>query len=257
MKRQHSRGFTLVELLAGIAIFALISGSLYGALGLSVKAFDSVSKRTDAEQKVRVVSGFLQRSLDQGYPLALVNRNGWKLLYEGDAKSLRYVANLPGFLGYGGLYEMIFSTHYNEGQLSLVLERRPLFIDKARGELRGELEKQVLMKELKTINFRYYGRGAEDENPQWKEQWRDAKRLPELVEIQITAADGDRWPAIMSRSRVNNVRFQTALGSGLPGDAFQESAESGAEAGETGTSTVQDEAQPAVQDGTQSTTGIN
>jgi general secretion pathway protein J len=247
MNRQRNRGFTLVELLAGIAIFALISGSLYGALGISVKAFDSVSKRTDAEQTLRVVSGFLQRSLEQGYPLALVNRNGWKLLFEGDAKSLRYVANLPGFLGYGGLYEMVFSSPYKDGHLSLVLERRPLFIDKARGELRGELEKQVLMEKLKAIKIRYYGRGAEDENPLWKEQWREAKSLPTLVEIQITTAEGDLWPMIMARPRVNNVRFQTALGTGLPQD-FPAGSESPSK---------QDDAQPAVRDATQSATGIN
>lgn len=223
MSRQRAGGFTLLELLAGIAIFALISGTLYGALGISVKAFDSVSKRTDSEQTMRVVSGFLQRSLEQGYPLALVNRGGWKLLFEGDAGSIRYVANLPGFLGYGGLYEMIFSSPYKDGHLSLVLERRPLFIDKARGEIRGDLEKQQLMDKLKAIKIRYYGRGAEDETPLWKEQWREVKRLPILVEIQITTADGDIWPLIVARPRVNNVGFQTALGTGLPRELTEES----------------------------------
>ena len=140
-----------------------------------MKAFDSVSRRTDFEQHLRVVSGFLQRSVEQGYPLALVNRRGWRLLFEGDASSLRYVANLPGFLGYGGLYEMIFRTDHQQGQMRMILERRPLFIDKARGEFRGELEQQILMDDLRELRG---GRGSIS----WKQQLRrDLRELCRLV----------------------------------------------------------------------------
>jgi len=209
----RKRGFTLIELLAAIAIFALISGSLYGALGIAVRAFDSAGRRLDSEQQMRVVSGFLQRSLEQGFPLALVNRGSWRLQFEGDPRSLRYVANLPGFLGYGGLYEINFRVAGEEGRLRLLLERRPLIIDKVRRELRGELEKLVLMDDLQELRLRYYGISEGDDRPRWQDQWSDARRLPLLVEMNITATEGTSWPPVVAQIRNNNIRFQMAAGS--------------------------------------------
>jgi len=213
MISHRTRGFTLIELLAGMAIFALISGSLYGAFGIAVRAFDSAGRRMDSEQQMRVVSGFLQRSLEQGFPLALVNRGNWRLQFEGDSRGLLYVANLPGYLGYGGLYEISFRSAREDGRLHLLLERRPLIIDKARRELRGELEKQVLMENLQDIRLRYYGISEGADSPRWQDQWRDARRLPLLVEMNITATEGAPWPPVVAQIRNNNIRFQMAAGS--------------------------------------------
>lgn len=212
MIRGRVQGFTLIELLAGIAIFALISTSLYGALGISVRAFDSAGRRTQSEQRMRVVSGYLQRAVEQSYPLALVDRGGWNLLFEGEPGRLRYVANLPGFLGYGGLYEIIFRTTRVNGRQRLLMERRPLFIDRVSGEPRGKLEQQVLLDDLQSLRLRYYGSREVGEQARWRDEWHAARRLPSLVVIQITEADGESWPPLVAQPRVTNVRFQMAAG---------------------------------------------
>ncbi len=213
LKRQSQRGFTLIELLAGIAIFALISASLYGAFGISLRSFDSAGRRTDADQQMRLVSAFLQRSLEQGNPLALVDRGRWQLLFDGNRTALRYVANLPGYLGFGGFYEMAFKLEHEPGHQRLLLERRPLVVDKVRGEIRGDLQKQVLLADLQSLQFRYYGIAGSEVSPAWHEIWPQSRQLPLLIEARIVDVQGRAWPPVVARIRVNQVRFQMAQGS--------------------------------------------
>ncbi len=209
MNTHRSRGFTLIELLAGITIFALISTTLYGAFGIAVQAFDRAVAKTDSDQHLRVVSGFVQRHLEQSYPLALLNRGKWRLLFNGDSKNIHYVVDLPGILGFGGLYENTIRTRNYNGQTQLLLERRPLIIDKTRGELRGELQTQVLMDDMRSIQLRYYGSVESRGEARWHDEWNDTRHLPLLIEMQITATDGETWPPIVARPRVTRVRFQT------------------------------------------------
>jgi len=208
VNNSHQKGFTLIELLAGIAIFALISTSLYGAFAISWRSFDSAGRRTDAAQQMRLVSDYLQRSLEQGNPLALVDRGRWQLLFDGDATALRYVANLPGYLGFGGFYETAFKLDQEADQQRLLLERRPLVVDKVRGQIRGNLEKQVLLADLQSLQFRYFGVTKEGDSPSWHKTWRQSRRLPNLIEARIVDAQGQAWPPIVARLRVNSVRFQ-------------------------------------------------
>jgi general secretion pathway protein J len=204
---RRSRGFTLLEVVVAIALFAMIMSVLYGGFATSVRAYEAAEVRIGAGARLRVVSAFLRRSLNGAFPLALVWRNERKLLFEGEPERVRYVSDLPAYLGFGGLHEIVIERERDGGEVHLVMRRRPLVIGED-GEIEGEFESRVLLEDLGELRFRFFGSDNERESPVWRERWPAGTRMPLLVELVVRDPDDTLWPAIVARPRVDTVRYQ-------------------------------------------------
>ena len=104
MSGQRNRGFTLVELLIALALFALMSAVLFGSLRLAGRSTDAGDEKAQASSGMRLASEFLRTQLSAQHPQRMRKILEFPLLFGGsqvipfveDARQaeVRFVDNL-------------------------------------------------------------------------------------------------------------------------------------------------------------------
>lgn len=208
-------GFTLLEVLVATALFLLLMLLLYAGMSVAVRAYDAAESRTESGAQLRVVSEFLRRSLDGAFAMAVSRRSDWLLLFDGGNGRVRYVADLPGYVGIGGLHEIVVEDIAGEQGRQLVMRRRPLVIGED-GSIQGAFDERVLLEAFKGLEVRFFGSDDVRQAPTWREQWPQGKRMPLLVELLIRDDAGEAWPPLIVRPQADAMRYQGA-GALVPG----------------------------------------
>jgi len=197
--RRRRAGFTLIEVLIALVLVALLSGLLFHVLSVSARAWDATEQRTATAERLRAVTGFLQRTLSQSVPLSFNDVDGRRLIFEGDDAHLRFVGRLPAHRGPEELYLLtLTSVPQFDGSRRLELAYTRL-TEAALRAAPAELpagESKILLEGLADIEFEYFGpQGRRGENA-WRGDWLDAQRLPRLLRLRLADPDG-RWPDLV------------------------------------------------------------
>ena len=66
--------------------------------------------------------------------------------------------------------------------------------------------RRVLLDDVKSLEFAYFGRGRADAAARWRESWIDEIALPQLVRIRVTFAEGEAraWPEFTIAPRIED-----------------------------------------------------
>ncbi|WP_303748841.1 prepilin-type N-terminal cleavage/methylation domain-containing protein [Stenotrophomonas pigmentata] len=195
----HARGFTLIEVLLATVLLAAGMALAFAA----VRSTLAISSRGEAiasgNERMRAVEGFLRRRLVSAMPLALERDalNGNAAVFTGSPKQLRFVANVPDYLGRGGPYlhtlEVSGSGEAQELRLGLTLLQSGQLLEE--NPPRGS---ELLADRLKQVKLRY--RGIEPGTTamgRWQDSWDVPGRMPMLVSIEVTPAQGAAWPPLV------------------------------------------------------------
>ncbi len=207
---QSVRGFTLLELLAGMAVFALMAGIVLGGIRLGVKSWDAAAQRSSTVDEMRVVHTLLRRQLASALPLASSRAGGWDLVFEGEAQSVRFVSELPGYVSGGGIHFVTLELSPGPEGNDLVLRWRPLHALDAD----GPPDQAVLVKNVAHLRLQYFGARARNALPEWRDSWRGLRTMPRLIRIALEQEDSGAWPELSVALEVDAVRFITSPQSG-------------------------------------------
>ncbi|HSS65381.1 MAG TPA: type II secretion system protein GspJ [Gammaproteobacteria bacterium] len=205
-KVSATRGFTLLELLLGMAVLALMAGIVLGGIRLGVKSWDAAAERSAAVEEMRVVHALLRRQLSSALPLATSRAGGWNLVFEGDPQSLRFVSELPGYVSGGGIHFVTLALAKGAEGDDLVLRWRPLHALDAD----EPPDEAVLARNVEKLRLRYFGARTRNALSEWLESWRDSRTLPRLIEISLEQGGGESWPELVVALDVDAVRFITS-----------------------------------------------
>lgn len=177
MVRARLSGFTLVELLAGLALFGLMAAALFGALRTGVQTWERAELKSRQVTDARMAEDFLRRSLGAAFPLRAGDNS---IAFDGDAAGLRFAGALPAHLGGGGvtLLSLGLQTRQAEAK-ALVLHHF------AAG---GTAQDSVLLEDLAEVRFDFFGRSDDNAEPAWRESWPRGTRLPALVRMRLRFA---------------------------------------------------------------------
>ena len=203
-------GFTLVEVMIALAVFALIAAGAWAGLGLGGRTVEAAAKRTEQTEEVRLVLGLLRRQLDSAVPAALTAPAGrdWFLWFEGGPDRLVYVSDAPAFLAEGGLHQYVLSVHEDEqGRRSLRLTRDALAADLEPGAHGPRSEHTTLATGLEELALEYYGDPEDTGIAGWYESWPGRRVLPQLVRLSVRTRDVGEWPALLAAPRVDETLF--------------------------------------------------
>ena len=211
---QVAHGFTLLELLVGLAVFALLAATAYAGLRTSMSSWERTQARIDGLETRRTVSEFIRRQLAQTAPLATVQRGKWHLWFKGARDEISFLADLPAFVARGGkgseggMHEVALALTADGAGRALSLRRKRFDAESEPGEFDvDEAVNRVLAPGLKTFQLAYFGATRRNERPQWHDTWEQARRMPTLVRVQIEDHVYGQWPPILVRLNASALRF--------------------------------------------------
>ncbi|KRE94890.1 general secretion pathway protein GspJ [Frateuria sp. Soil773] len=205
MKR--SAGFSLMEVLAALALLALLLVGVYSGVRTATHSVRSGSAAVERLDQIRSAQQFLRRELAQAMaqPIARGD-NGDAIYFKGEAHEMQYVAPLPGYLGKLGpqLQTLRLVDNGHGGQrLELSFAALPAGDQPAKP---GKPE--VLLDDVRQGSFGYRGLDAQGQPMDWQAGWSDGRRLPALVRIDLQLANTDRWPRLEAPLRVDATANQ-------------------------------------------------
>ena len=196
MTRDAVRGFTLVEIGAAIAILGVLVAVVYAGYALGVQSWSGGERTHAAVSELRLAGRFIRNRVEQAYPLPESAGSGHRVRFDGDAERLSFVTRLPGYLGEEGLHEVVIAVDAREAGLDLSMSRRRLALAPA-GPGESDRERRLLVRDLESVRFDYFGSAVEGARPTWHPRWHARTWLPRLVRLRLTSRRVGEWPAIV------------------------------------------------------------
>ena len=193
MSRQ--RGFTLLEVLLATTLLAAGLALAFAILRTAAATTERGETMSARNERIRAVSAFLQRRLGgaQGLVYEVDPASGQSRRFDGQPDALRFVADLPDYLGRGG-------PHLH----ALTLGRGPAGIDlnvafhmvQAGHTLPAARAPEPLASGLRRVAFGYRPLRADGLPGDWQPRWENPEAIPLQVRVQIADARGP-WPDIV------------------------------------------------------------
>lgn len=194
MSARGQRGFTLIEVVLATVLLAAGLALAFATITAAMRTTTRGEQLVAAHERQRSAEGFLRRRLAGARPVAFALDASSNLpqRFVGEPERLRFVADLPDYLGRGGPY--LHDLALEDGRLVL---RLAMVLG---GEVVDEpaaARAEVLVDGLRAARLRYRALDRDGGLGPWLERWEASEQLPLLVELSLVDADGRAWPAIV------------------------------------------------------------
>jgi general secretion pathway protein J len=201
MMRSRSRGFTLIEVVLALALLATIMVLLYSGLSFALRSWDAgdANGRRVADQ--RLGENFLRREMTEMFPMRWKDATVVKFAFEGEEDHVRFVSARPPGIQQSGLALVSLEMQEVEGSRARnLVMRRAMPNDEAVdfGPLQ-RAEPAILMTNLESVAFAYFGAENDFAEPKWTESWSFAGSVPQLIRVRVKTADGRAVPDFVIR----------------------------------------------------------
>jgi general secretion pathway protein J len=204
------RGFSLLEVLAALALLAILLLGVYSGVKSTTVSTSHGSAAIARLDEVRAGREFLRRQLSSATALPWkTTGDGVPVVFDGDATHLRFVSTLPGYLGKLGPQAIDITLSHDDGA-GRVLEARFAPLPGSQSAVTAGAH-DVLLTRVRSLHVRYAARGS----TAWKDQWDTPMVLPGTVEIRVVPEEGEAaWPPLLVSPRQDpdavNVRAAAA-----------------------------------------------
>ena len=195
--RRRSSGFTLIEVL--LATVLLAAGLALGfatvrAAGATAQRGEAIAERNE---RIRAVSEFLRRRIGgmQGLVFELDPESGESRRFAGEAESMRFVADLPDYLGRGGPHLHALGVARDGDGFALQVDFRMVLAGETIEGSRAR-PPEPLADGLRSVEFAYRGPGKDGKPAPWLYEWEHPGALPAQVRVRIVDAQG-AWPDLV------------------------------------------------------------
>ena len=188
-------GFTLIEVVLGLTIFALLGTILYGAFALGHSAVAKSQASALRSPKQRSVADLLGSYIRSAYPYRSSPQEQ-SVFFEGGTDSLAFVSAYSHGMGGRGMAKIyIVASEAGAGESALSLEEvTPVRLDDGEGAA-GVVHRVTLEDRVEGMRIAYLDAEAEAET--WEERWdgTERRRLPRAVRLTYRDGDGKevRW----------------------------------------------------------------
>lgn len=190
---RRAAGFTLLEILLALVLLAFVMLGVWGALRGAARVTRGADAVMAQSERVRTVQQFLRRYVAVAGPQPWVTEDGTRArMFEGDARSMDYVAPLPVQSGHAGLYLQRVSLEKSAtGGMALWLAYQPYTGD---APARAEPVRHLLLANLRGGKFQYLAAAAFGKPAAWRDDWTAVNGLPLAVRIRLDPAWSVRVP---------------------------------------------------------------
>ena len=195
-------GFTLVEVMLALSLFALLGTILYGAIALGHGAVEKSRHSFEKNQELRSAVDLLGGYIRSSYPYRLSPQNP-SFFYRGEETELNFISSFSLAMGGRGManIRLFWQSQNGEEGLLKLEEQVPVRLADENGG--GGYNHGVVIRD-RVSAFRLAYLDAQSEKEEWVERWdtTERKALPRAVRLSFrTATDGEvEWifPVMMS-----------------------------------------------------------
>jgi general secretion pathway protein J len=195
MKQQT--GFSLLEVLAALALLALVLLGVYAGLQTVTRATHTGTMLSQRLDEIRAAQGYLRQTLTRtlAYPWE-PGSNGRRAptVFSGDEAQMNFVAPAPGYLEAMGVQLHHLRLSGKEGKLQLEVTFSPLASRHPAPVVPDQPE--VLVSGIRKGHFYYNGSDDKGQPLGWQSHWDYPARLPDMVGIALELEGGQRWPLV-------------------------------------------------------------
>jgi len=215
---KKSLGFTLVELLLALVLMGMLLSLAYGGLRASTRAVDKGQAILEESSRIRMAHQFVRKQLNQLAFLGFEENedDGTRIVFEGEPGRIRYVAPMPGYLGFGGPQVQELALIRGEEGLELVLyhallqgfEEQNLYLS----------EPILLVDKIDDAEFSFIGRDDTGALTGWTNQWDQPETLPVSISLDIAFAEDVyiEWPLLIASVRIDPSALSEVSGEAGP-----------------------------------------
>jgi general secretion pathway protein J len=214
-RRKRATGFSLVELLLAISLMSMLLALAYGGLRASSQATEKGQKILDESNRIRMAHMFVRRQLTQMLPLAFeqdLEDQQQRTVFIGEQNRIRYVAQMPGYLGYGGPQVQELEIVPGADGLEMVLSHA--LLQGFEESFLYEREPVLLLDKVESASFSFLGIDENGEMSNWVTSWDNPSTLPLAValEIELTEDTYLQWPELTTTVRIDSSALSAVNG---------------------------------------------
>jgi general secretion pathway protein J len=183
--RRAEAGFTLLELLAAIAVMAIMLGSASTALSVLSDAAIRGATQTDRVDMIARGLAAVRNDIAGMRRVIIADDSKSRFLFRGENRIIQFVLIEPGYPSDPGAYLVTYSVRNSGGQTQLVRSREAFDSGRRqRDRNRKDPSEVVIIDGPYRMEFGYLARTARD--ARWTAKWADQRSMPQLVRLQIT-----------------------------------------------------------------------
>jgi general secretion pathway protein J len=176
-------GFTLVEVMLALTIFALMGTILYGAFSLGHGAVEKSQVSFAQNQKLRSFADLLGSYVRSAYPYRPSVQDS-TIFFTGEEAELTFVSSFSLAMGGRGMAKvrLFWESDQNDGGVLRLEEETPVRLETEEGS-EGHTTGMILRDGVREFRISYLDPKSEQEK--WEERW-DAKErnaLPRAVRL--------------------------------------------------------------------------
>lgn len=190
-----SGGFTLIEVVLALTIFALMGAILYGAYSLAYSAVEKSQVNSTRNQKQRSIADLLGSYVRSTFAYR-ESAEEQTIFFEGDSESFTFVSAYSQSMGGRGMAKIQVTANEDEnGRATLRLDETVPVRFNSEVAAPGETQSLILQENIKEFRLAYLDPQAEDES--WEDRWDGKERriLPRAVRFTYRDERGQevRW----------------------------------------------------------------
>ena len=200
---ESESGFTLVEMLIGIALLAMLGTLIANGTRVATRAWNTAEQQSAATDDMDAVQNLLRRSIAQARPaFASADPGDRTVAFAGEPDALTLVTAQPGSQDSGPWARERFHVIRYRTSSGLVVNWQ--FDVPGAATLDGSTNQALLLDHVSAIRFAYFGSSRAGETPTWQETWTSRNRLPSLVRVAIERDNPKLrpWPVLIVGTRI-------------------------------------------------------
>jgi general secretion pathway protein J len=188
------RGFTLLELLIGLALLSLMLALLFGGFRVASASWNAVETRIERSTHESIAKGFVRRLLTQLQPLRWKKTPNQPVAFHGEPNRIVAIAPLTGQTGSSGIRLVSLSVEpddkaHHQGVQLILRETQLRHESENFGEGIEDAQKHPLLNDLAEISFAFFGAEKKGGLPGWHDVWPNKEELPRLIRVTLVMRD--------------------------------------------------------------------
>ena len=202
-RHRRASGFTLLEVLAALVLLTILLAGVYSGVRTASRMVVQGTASTERLDQIRSAQQLLRRELAQAMAVPIARTDqGDAVFFKGEAKTLSFVAPLPGYLGpLGPQLQTLSLVDKGKDGMQLQLQLALMPPDGKPPKPLGD--PQVLVDHVREGRFSYRGTDARGKVGDWQSQWSDGRLMPSLVRIELAPTGSTSWPVLDAPLRLD------------------------------------------------------